>query len=103
MDWTSVFSATIALMCAILTAVVIPYLKNKIGDGKWAEIVRIVKVLVTAAEQIFQSTDGEKLGKDRLEWVLNQLTEYGIDINDEMLYAVIEAEVYKLNNAIEGK
>ena len=110
MDWTSVFSATIALMCAILTAVVIPYLKNKIGDGKWAEIVRIVKVLVTAAEQIFQSTDGEKLGKDRLEWECQflkgdeivEITSYEEEILGINLPAKVALTITECEPAVRG-
>ncbi len=102
-ELTQIILGIILILGGIITCLLIPYLKNKIGEGKWNEIIRVVKVFVEAAEQLFQSTDGEKLGKERLEWVLAQLTDRGYDINDKMIIAAIESEVYKLQQAVFGE
>ena len=62
-DITVIIEAVFALLAAIITAIVIPYIKSKTTASQQAEINAWVKIAVTAAEQIYTcllytSTDG---------------------------------------------
>ena len=52
-DITPIIEAVFALLAAIITAVVIPYIKNRTTAQQQAEINAWVRIAVTAAEQVY--------------------------------------------------
>lgn len=94
-DITVIIEAVFALLAAIITAIVIPYIKSKTTASQQAEINAWVKIAVTAAEQIYI---GSGRGEEKKAYVLNWLQEHGITVDAEKLDALIEAAVYDLTN-----
>ena len=97
-DLTTVLGAVITLAVAIVSAIIIPLLKKKLGDEKYAEIERWVKVAVQAAEQLFV---GSGRGPEKLEYVLKFLESKGFTLDAESLRNMIEAAVWGLTNGTE--
>ena len=95
MDITTIIEAAAALVAAVITAVVIPYIKSRTTAQQQAEINAWVKIAVTAAEQIYR---GSGRGEEKKAYVLNWLQEHGITVDAEKLDALIEAAVYDLTN-----
>lgn len=56
MDITTIIEAAAALVAAVITAVVIPYIKSQTTAQQQAEINAWVKIAVTAAEQIYRGS-----------------------------------------------
>lgn len=83
---------------ALITAFVIPWLKNKIGAQNMDEFMRWVQIAVAAAEQLYESTDGD--GKKA--YVVNFLASKGFKVNPEEFDNAIEAAVLKLHNELYG-
>ena len=94
-DITVIIEAVFALLAAIITAIVIPYIKSKTTASQQAEINAWVKIAVTAAAQIYT---GSGRGEEKKAYVLNWLQEHGITVDAEKLDALIEAAVYDLTN-----
>ena len=94
-DITVIIEAVFALLAAIITAIVIPYIKSKTTASQQAEINAWVKIAVTAAEQIYTCSGR---GEEKKAYVLNWLQEHGITVDAEKLDALIEAAVYDLTN-----
>ena len=94
-DITVIIEAVFALLAAIITAIVIPYIKSKTTASQQAEINAWVIFAVTAAEQIYT---GSGRGEEKKAYVLNWLQEHGITVDAEKLDALIEAAVYDLTN-----
>lgn len=94
-DLTPVLGAIITLAIAVVTSIVIPLIKKKIGDEKFSEIERWVKVAVQAAEQLFAGTGR---GAEKLAYVEDFLAGKGFSIDSESLRNLIEAAVYSLPN-----
>lgn len=94
-DITVIIEAVFALLAAIITAIVIPYIKSKTTASQQAEINAWVKIAVTAAEQFYT---GSGRGEEKKAYVLNWLQEHGITVDAEKLDALIEAAVYDLTN-----
>lgn len=88
MDLTTVFEAVIALLVAIITTVAVPYLQAKTSAETQAKIDDVIAVGVAAAEQLFETGEGEK----KLEYV----TEYLAGLNITVTVEQIEAAVYWL-------
>lgn len=95
-DLTTVINAIIALLAALVTYRVIPWIKAKTTNEQQAYIRALVKAGVYAAEQIYR-TDG--MGTKKMEYVKNFLRSYGFDIN----VTEIEAAVAEYINFPDAK
>ena len=95
-DITPIIQAIITLAVALITAFVIPWLKNKIGAQNMDEFMRWVQIAVAAAEQLYESTDGDK----KKAYVVNFLASKGFKVDTEELDNAIEAAVLELHNAL---
>lgn len=97
MDITTIIEAAAALVAAVITAVVIPYIKSRTTAQQQAEINAWVKIAVTAAEQIYR---GSGRGEEKKAYVLNWLAEHGITLDEDRIDALIEAAVYELDHGV---
>lgn len=95
-DITQIVVAVIGLLSVIVTSVVVPLLKKKLGAEKVSEIQKWVEIAVHAAEQIFSDTG---MGKQKKEYVKEFLKEKGFDVDDQAIENAIEAAVYDMNTA----
>lgn len=93
MDITIIIEAVFALIAAVITAIVIPYIKSKTTAQEQAEINAWVKIAVSAAEQIY---NGSGRGAEKKAYVLNWLLQHGVTVDESKLDAMIEAAVYDL-------
>lgn len=92
---TIIIEAAFALIAAVITAIVIPYIKSKTTAQQQAEINAWVKIAVSAAEQIY---NGSGRGEEKKAYVLNWLAEHGITLDEARIDALIEAAVYELKH-----
>lgn len=97
MDITTIIEAVFALIAAVITAIVIPYIKSKTTAQEQTEINAWVKIAVAAAEQIY---NGSGRGAEKKEYVLNWLLQHGVTVDESKLDAMIEAAVYELKSGI---
>ena len=86
--------AIISIVGAIITGVLIPYLRTKIAANKLAEIQYWVNAAVTAAEQIFNEP---KTGSQKKKYVMDFLSKLGVNLTEDELNVLIEAAVKELN------
>lgn len=104
-DLTPIMEAIIALVVAVITAFVIPWLKGKIDADKLEEIELWVTVAVEAAEQLYNGTGR---GEEKKAYVVKFLQEKGFTLDPDSLDKLIEAAVFNLPEYIglietEGK
>lgn len=93
-DITPIIEAVAALIAALITAFLVPYIKSKTTAEQQKEINAWVKIAVSAAEQIYT---GSGRGEEKKEYVINWLREHGITVDEAKLGGLIEAAVYELN------
>lgn len=92
-DATQIILAVIALLGAIVTGVVVPWLKTKIGTEQQAQLETWVKIAVEAAEQLYK---GSGRGEEKLEYAVNWLSKRGAAFDEDTVRAAIEAAVLGL-------
>jgi len=85
-DLTTIINAIIALLAALVTYRLIPWIKAKTTNEQQAYIRALVKAGVYAAEQIYQ-TDG--MGRMKMEYVKDFLQQHGYDINITEIEAAV--------------
>lgn len=93
MDITTIIEAVFALIAAVITAIVIPYIKSRTTAQQQEQINAWVRIAVTAAEQIYV---GSGRGKEKKAYAINWLREHGVTVDESKLDAMIEAAVYDL-------
>ena len=98
MDYTQIISAVIALISALVSAFLIPWLKTKIDANKLQTIKTYVEIGVKAAEQLYAATDGE----EKKAYVINFLAERGIRFDVSTIDQLIEAAVLQLHHELYG-
>ena len=98
MDYTQIISAVIALISALVSAFLIPWLKTKIDANKLQTIKTYVEIGVKAAEQLYAATDGE----EKKAYVINFLAEHGIRFDISTIDQLIESAVLQLHHELYG-
>lgn len=93
-DLTPIVNAVIALIAAIVTTFLIPWIKSKIDAAKLAQIVEWVGIAVRAAEQIYNESG---MGEKKKQYVLDFLADKGFTLDSNSINAMIEAAVKNLN------
>lgn len=97
MDITIIIEAVFALIAAVITAIIVPYIKSRTTAQQQAEINAWVRIAVAAAEQIYT---GSGRGEEKKAYVLNWLAEHGITLDSDRVNALIESAVYELNHGV---
>ena len=92
-DLTSIANAVIALIAAIITAFVIPWIRSKTTAAQFEKIKMWVTVAVEAAEQLYT---GSGRGAEKKAYVVEFLNSKGFKIDAETLDKLIEAAVFNL-------
>ncbi len=89
-----IISAVIALIAALITTFLIPYIKGKISQQQYDKLMEAVRIAVAAAEQIFTSPQS---GADKKQYVQEFLAAQGYDVSQQEIDTMIEATVGKIN------
>ena len=96
-DLTDIINAVLALLAAIVTAKVIPWIKAKTTTEQQNALMSITSVLVFAAEQLY----GTGKGAEKLDYVITELEKRGYTADRAAIEAVIKdyAEQNKLDKS----
>ncbi len=97
-DLTPVINAVIALAAALITAFVIPWIKRNTSAKDREEFLKWVEIAVSAAEQLFYSTQG----KEKKKYVVQFLEGKGFTFSETEIDAAIEGAVLKLHRNLEA-
>lgn len=97
LDMTQIIVAVIGLLTAILTTIVVPYIRQKTTQAKWDNAMYWVKLAVEGAEKIYKD---QGLGQIKKEYVEKFLKDHNIKLDEEQLDIAIEAAVLQMQAAI---
>ena len=93
-DFTDIMEGVIAVLSAVVTTFLIPYIRQRLSEEKQKKLLFWVQTAVRAAEQLF----GGKAGQQKKEYVVAFLLSKGIVFDVDEVTALIESEVYKLTD-----
>ena len=92
-DITSIVNAVIALLAAVVSTFLVPWIKGKVEAQKLEKIMDWVTIAVSAAEQIYNESG---MGEKKKQYVLDFLKDKGLTVDINSVDAMIEAAVYGL-------
>lgn len=94
-DLTPIFEAILALLAALVTYKLIPWIKARTTAEQQSLLAATVKTLVYAAEQLY----GAGKGTEKLDYVISELEKRGFTADR----AAVEAAVAEQLNYIQAK
>ena len=92
-DLTSLLQALITLAAAIITSVLVPYLREKYGAERLKTVKVWARAAAAAAEELYS---GGGMGAEKLDYVLGFLESKGFSYDSDELRSIIEGELYGL-------
>lgn len=92
-DLTPVFQAAIALLAALVTRRLVPWIKSKTTENQQNMMMSVVRTMVFAAEQLY----GAGNGAAKLEYVKRQLIILGYDVDTALIKNAIESMIKELS------
>lgn len=85
--------AIVSVILILISAYVIPWLKNKIGDDKYATIIEFAEIVVRSAEKIYTPEQWQEKKNYAVELVIAKAKEVDIELSVEEINAIIEGAV----------
>lgn len=92
-DLTPIIQAIIALIAALVTTKLIPWIKARTSNEQQAFLLATIKTLVFAAEQLYGAGEGDA----KLDYVETQLKERGYTVDRAQIEAVIKENITALH------
>lgn len=101
-DVTTIIVGLIFVVCGVVAAFGIPFLKSKLNTEQITTLQQIVRIAVYAAEQLF----GAKMGADKkafaLDYAKKLLAKLHLSFDEDAVSAAIEAQVKELKLTENG-
>ena len=97
----NILKLVLSVVAALVGVYLVPYIKNRHADERYAKLVAMVEVAVHAAEQTIGSGEGKLKKEEVMKFVLKWMSENGIKISEEQLDQIIEACVFNMNLEIK--
>jgi len=92
-DITTIVYALILLFSAIITALLIPYIRSRTTSTQLDKFLTWVKIGVSAAEQLYKAA---KSGAEKKKYVKEFLENKGYTYDEDTINAALEAAVQQL-------
>mgnify|MGYP002621827248 CR=1 FL=1 len=89
----TIINAILTIIGILLTAYVIPWLKEKIGAGKMETLESYIIYAVRSAEQIYAQGENSAKKKYVYNYVLNKSRALGLDLTPEDIDLLVEGAV----------
>lgn len=90
---TALTKAIISVALILITAYVIPWLKNNVGEDKYATIIEFAEILVRSAEKIYTQEEWAQKKAYAVNMLERKAKEMGLDLNEKEINAIIEGAV----------
>ena len=98
MNITEILEALVYVFVVILSMIVIPFVKTKVGAQNMDDFLKWVDIAVAAAEQLYDTMEGPK----KKLYVMDYLTSKGFTVDVQDLDLAIEASVNRLHHELYG-
>ena len=93
-----IVKAVVAVLSVLITSVVIPYIKGKIGENKYNEIKYYVEYAVRCAEQLYTPEQWQEKKAYVKEYIIRKAKDFGIDMTEEDINVLIEGIVNEVKH-----
>ena len=97
----NILKIVISVAVALISAYLVPFIKNKLQEDKYSQLVVMVHTAVQAAEQTIGSGNGAVKKDEVMSFVTDYMNRVGIKITEEQLDQLVESAVFQMNLEIK--
>jgi hypothetical protein len=97
-DITMILSVVVTIVSVLISALLIPVIKNRLGADNYDKLIQAVKIGVAAAEQLGKVYGWA--GTDKKKYVVRWLQDKGFTMDLDEIDKLIEAMVQQLNSSV---
>lgn len=90
---TVILKAVLAIISVVITTVIVPYVKERIGQDKYNKLVEYTKFAVRCAEQLYTPEEWEQKKAYVSQYITEKATDLGIGLNEQDIDLLIEGVV----------
>lgn len=90
---TVIIKAVLAVLSVFITTVLVPYIKERIGNDKYNKLVEYTKYAVRCAEQLYTPEEWEKKKQYVSQYITEKANDMGIGLNEQDIDLLIEGVV----------
>lgn len=90
---TVIVKAVLAILSVFITTVLVPYIKERIGNDKYNKLVEYTKYAVRCAEQLYTPEEWEKKKQYVSQYITEKANDMGIGLNEQDIDLLIEGVV----------
>lgn len=98
-----IIKSIVAILSVVITTVVIPYIKQRLGDDKYAELTNYVEWAVRCAEQIYTPEQWAEKKEYVMKYILAKAEEMKIELTEDDINILVEGVVNLVKHDKEGK
>lgn len=88
---TKIVEAVLTIILALVSAYLIPWIKNKLGDDRYRELVEFCEICVRSAEQLFTEEQAQEKKTYVVEMIVPYVRKLGLNLGEEEINAIIES------------
>lgn len=89
-----IIKAVVAILSVVITTVIIPYVKQKLGDEKYAKLTEYVEWAVRCAEMLYTKEEWAQKKEYVVKYVTAKAAELKIELAPEDIDVLIEGLVH---------
>lgn len=89
-----IIKAIVAILSVMVTTVIVPYIKQRLGDDKYAELTNYVEWAVRCAEQIYTPEQWAEKKDYVMTYIIAKAAELKIELTEEDINILIEGVVH---------
>ena len=88
-----IIKSIVAILSVVVTTVIVPYIKQRLGDDKYAELTNYVEWAVRCAEQLYTPEEWETKKEYVMTYIIAKAKELNIALTEEDINILIEGVV----------
>lgn len=93
-----IIKAVLAILSVVVTSVLVPYLKQRLGDDKYTELTEYVAWAVRSAEMLFSPEEWAEKKDYVVDHVIAKAKELKIELTEEDVNVLIEGLVHLIKH-----
>lgn len=90
---TKLIESVVTVVIVLISAYVIPWLKNKVGEDRYNQILTYAELVVRSAEKIYIPEEWQTKKNYAVEMVIVKARELGLNLSADEVNAIIEGAV----------
>lgn len=89
-----IIKSIVAILSVVVTTVIVPYIKQRLGDDKYAELTNYVEWAVRSAEMLYTPEEWAEKKEYVMNYIIAKAGELNIELTENDINVLVEGIVH---------